>query len=152
MVISPTAISAALVREEDKVQKPVYYASQTFRGAKERYPPREKLAFALVTAAHKLKSYFQAHTVIILTDKPLWQAMSNPEAAGQLALWAIELSEFNIQYRPRTTIKGQVVADFIAKFTNGEDKGANECSQWSIHTDGLSNRQAGGVGVMLLFS
>ena len=86
----------------------------------------EKLAFALVTATRKLKPYFQAHTVIVLIDKPLWRAMSNPNAAGQLALWAIELSEFDIQYRPRTAIKGQVVADFIAEFTHDEDKGAEE--------------------------
>ena len=74
----------------------------------------EKLAFALVTTARKLKPYFQAHMVVILTDSPLRRATSNPDAAGRLALWAIELSEFDIQYRPRTTIKGQVVADFIA--------------------------------------
>jgi len=138
--VSLTAVSVALIREEDKVQKPVFYASWVFRGAKERYPPMEKLTFALITAACKLKSYFQAYMVIFLTDKP---SMSNLEAAGRLALWVIELSEFEIQYRPRTTIKGQVVVDFIAKFTNGEDKGANECPQWSIYTDGLSNRQAG---------
>ena len=87
----------------------------------------EKLTFALVTAAHKLKLYFQAHTVIVLTDKPLRQAMSNPEATGRLALWAIELSEFDIQYRPCTAIKGQVVANFIAEFTNKKDKGADKC-------------------------
>ena len=46
----------------------------------------EKLAFALVTAACKLKSYFQAHMVIVLTDKPLWRAMSSPEAIGRMAL------------------------------------------------------------------
>ena len=63
--------------------------------------------------------------------------MTNPEVASQLALWAIELSEFHIQYRPCTVIKGQVVTDFIAKFTNGEDKGADELPQWSIHTDAL---------------
>ena len=80
----------------------------------------EKLAFALVTATRKLKSYFQAHTVVILIDKPLRRAMSNPEAAGQMALWAIELSEFDIQYRPHNAIKGQVVTDFIAEFTNME--------------------------------
>ena len=49
----------------------MYYASWAFSGAEERYPPMEKLAFALVTAARKLKPYFQAHTVIVLTDKPL---------------------------------------------------------------------------------
>ena len=114
LAISPAAISATLIREEEKVQKPVYYASRVLRGAEERYPPMEKLAFALVTAARKLKPYFQAYTVVVLADRPLWQAMSNPDAAGRLALWAIELSEFDIQYHPRTAIKGQVVADFIA--------------------------------------
>ena len=77
----------------------------------------EKLAFALITAARKLKPYFQAHTIIILTNQPLKRAMSSPEAAGRMALWAIELSEFDIQYRPRTAIKGQVVADFIVEYT-----------------------------------
>ena len=80
----------------------------------------EKLAFALVTVACKLKLYFQAHTVVVLTDKPLRRVMSNPEAARQMVLWAIELSEFDVQYRPHTAIKGQVVSDFIAEFTNME--------------------------------
>ena len=74
----------------------MYYVSRVLRGAEERYLPFEKLAFALVTAARKLKPYFQAHTVIILNDKPLLRAMSNPEVVGRLALWAIELSEFDI--------------------------------------------------------
>ena len=114
-VSSATAtVSAALVKEEDKVQKPVYYTSRAFRGAEGRYPPMEKLIFTLVTAARKLKPYFQAYTVIVLTDKPLRRAMSNPEATGQLALWVIEFGEFDIQYHPRTTIKGQVIADVIA--------------------------------------
>ena len=58
----------------------------------------EKLAFAIITAAQKLKPYFQAHTVVILTDKPLRRAMSSPKAVGQMALWVVELSEFDIQY------------------------------------------------------
>ena len=83
LVGSSAAVSAALVREEDKVQKPVYYASQAFCGAEERYPSMEKLVFALVTVARKLKLYFQAHTVIV---KPLRWAISNPEAVGRLTL------------------------------------------------------------------
>ena len=104
----------------------MYYASQALRDAKERYPPMEKLAFALVTAARKLKPYFQAHMVIVLTNKPLRRAMSNPEAAGRLALWAIELNEFHIQYRPQTAIKGHITTDFTAEFTHEKDKGAEE--------------------------
>ena len=87
LVVSPVVVSTALIREEERVQKPVYYASRVLRGAKERYLPIEKLAFALVTAAHKLKLYFQAHTVVILIDKPPRRAISNLDAAGRLALW-----------------------------------------------------------------
>ena len=55
LAVSPVAVSAALIREEEKVQKPVYYASRALRGAEERYPPIEKLAFVLVMVTHKLK-------------------------------------------------------------------------------------------------
>ena len=80
----------------------------------------EKLAFALVTAACKLKSYFQAHMVIVLTDKPLRRVMSNLDAVGRMALWVIEFSEFDVQYHPRIAMKRQVVVDFIVEFTNME--------------------------------
>ena len=83
----------------------------------------DKLAFALVTTARKLKPYFQAHTIIVLMDRPLKRAMSNLEAAGRMALWAIELSKFDIQCRPRTAIKGQAMADFIVEYTQLEGKG-----------------------------
>ena len=62
------------------------------------------------------------------------------------------MSKFDIQYRPRTAIKGQVVADFIVEFTHDEDKRAEESPQWSVHTDESSNRQAGGAGFILLSS
>ena len=129
LAVSSAVVIAALVREEEKVQKPVYYVSRALQGAEERYPPMEKLVFALVTAARKLKPYFQAHTMIVLTDKPLRRVISNPKAAGQMVLWTIELSEFDIQYHPHTAIKGQVVADFIAEFTNVESQEAGEYPQ-----------------------
>ena len=93
IVVSQAAVSAALVRGEGGSQRPVYFISRAFRGAEERYPWMEKLVFALITAVQKLKPYFQAHTIVVLTDQPLKRAMSSPEAAGRMALWAIELSE-----------------------------------------------------------
>ena len=66
-----------------------------------------------------------------------------------MALWIIKLSEFDIQYYPRTAIKGQVVADFITEYTQLEGKGAEVLKQWSIHTDGSSNRYSGGAGVVI---
>ena len=99
IAFSQAAVSAALIKEEEGSQRLVYFISRAFREAEERYPRMEKLAFVLVTAARKLKSYFQAHTIIVLTDQPLKRAIGSPETAGRMALWAIELSKFDIQYR-----------------------------------------------------
>ena len=109
----------------------------------------EKLAFVLIIAARKLKLYFQAHTIIVLTGKPLRKAMSIPESAGRMALWVVKLSKFDIRYRPRTAIKGQVVADFIAEFTLEDGQGPEEKRQWSVYIDRSSNRRTGGAGVMI---
>ena len=56
----------------------------------------EKLALALIIAVRKLKPYFQAHIIVVLTNQPLKKAMGSLEAAGRMALWAIELSEFDV--------------------------------------------------------
>ena len=73
-----------MVREERKIQKPVYYTSRALKGAKGRYPMMEKLAFALVTAFRKLRHYFQAHVNNVLIDHPLKKTMNKLEVAGQL--------------------------------------------------------------------
>jgi hypothetical protein len=99
LAVSPTVVSSALIREENGVQLPVYYTSKAFQGAEERYPAMEKLALALVVTARKLRPYFQAHSIIVLTNHPLRKAMSKPDAARRLIQWAIELSEFDIEYR-----------------------------------------------------
>lgn len=140
LALSLNAVSLALIREDGKVQKPVYYTSKALRGVKERYLPMEKLAFSLVTAARKLRPYFQAHVINVLTNHPLKKAMNKLEAVGRLIQWAIELSEFDVRYKPREVIKAQVLADFIIEFTlasskQDEDQGPK---QWVVHVDGLS--------------
>uniref|UniRef100_A0A2N9I4E8 RNA-directed DNA polymerase n=1 Tax=Fagus sylvatica TaxID=28930 RepID=A0A2N9I4E8_FAGSY len=152
LAVSPTAVSSALIREEARRQLPVYYTSRALRGAEERYPPMEKLAFALVTAARKLRPYFQAHTIVLLTNHPLRKAMNKPDAAGRLIQWSIELSEFDIDYRPRTAIKAQALADFIAEFTSKDDEpteDVEQASKWTVNIDGSSTKDSGGVGIVL---
>lgn len=68
LAVSATAMSSALVREDAGVQKPVNYTSMALRGVEERHPKMELLAFTLVTAARRLRPYFQAHTIVVLTD------------------------------------------------------------------------------------
>jgi ribonuclease HI len=78
--------------------------------------------------------------------------MNKPDAARRLIQWSIEFSEFDIDYRPRTTIKAQALADFIAEFTtkNNEPKEDDEqTSRWTAHIDGLSTKNAGRIGIIL---
>ena len=82
----------------------------------------EKLAFSLVTIARKLRPYFQAHVINVLTDHLLKKAMNKLEATGRLIQQAMELSEFDVRYRLKEAIKTQALADFIAKFTLAHDQ------------------------------
>ena len=111
----------------------------------------EKLAFALITASRKLRHYFQAHAIVVMTDHPLKKSMNKLEAAGQLIQWAIELSEFDIKYQPRNAIKTQALANFIVKLTPGHgDLDEMESNKtWVVHVDGLSTLHAGGIGIVL---
>ena len=68
LAVSATAVSAALIREEDNRQLLVYYVSQVFQGARSRYPRIEKIAFALIVASRKLRQYFQANPILVMTD------------------------------------------------------------------------------------
>ncbi|CAL8162858.1 unnamed protein product [Prunus armeniaca] len=79
-----------------------------------------RLAYALVLSTHKLRPYFQAHTVDVLTNQPLRQVLQKPETSGRLINWAIELGDFDIHYHPQPAEKGQVIADFISEPTPSE--------------------------------
>uniref|UniRef100_A0A2N9FJJ2 Uncharacterized protein n=1 Tax=Fagus sylvatica TaxID=28930 RepID=A0A2N9FJJ2_FAGSY len=152
LAVSSSAVSSALIREEERVQKPVYYTSRALKGVEERYSNMEKLAFALLIASRKLRPYFQAHSIVVLTDYPLRKAMNKPDAAGRLIQWSIEMSEFDINYRPRTAIKAQALADFIAEFTHPwEEEGEPEQLEiWTVNIDGSSTKEMGGAGIILV--
>jgi hypothetical protein len=107
-----------LIREEFGAQKQVYFTSRALHGAEERYPWIEKLAFALITSARRLRPYFQAHAIRVLTEYPLKKILQKPDLSGRLVNWAVELGEFDLEFYPRTTIKAQILADFIIEFNN----------------------------------
>ena len=72
----------------------------------------EKLALAFMVASRKRRPYFHAHPIEVLTNYPLCQLLQKLEASGRLLKWAIKLGQFEVNFRPRTTIKGQALADF----------------------------------------
>ena len=81
------------------------------------------------------------------------QVLHKPETSERLMKWAIELSEFDIRYKPKTAIKGQVLAEFVMEFTSAEPaKNAqivNDLSIWKLSVDGASNAQGSRVGLIL---
>ncbi|KAK2997576.1 hypothetical protein RJ639_024829 [Escallonia herrerae] len=69
--VTEVAVSAVLVREEDGVQKPIYYVSKVLQDVETRYLKIDKIALALITLARRLRPYFQSHTIVDLKDRPL---------------------------------------------------------------------------------
>ena len=84
LAVLASAVSAAMIREEGTKQLPVYYVSQAFQGAESRYPRIEKIALALIVVLRKLRQYFQANSILVMTDQPIKKSMNKPEAAGRM--------------------------------------------------------------------
>ena len=143
LAFSDFSTNAALVREQNRAQQPIYYCSRALRGEEERYLKMEKLVLALVTTTKRLRSYFQAYTNEIPIEHLMKQILHKPETSGRLVKWVIELSEFDIRYKPRTSIKGQVLADFIMEFTSTEPTEtaylASDLPIWRLSVDGATN-------------
>ncbi|WZZ58029.1 hypothetical protein YC2023_058136 [Brassica napus] len=109
----------------------------------------EKLAFAVVTSARKLRPYFQSHTIVIFTTFPLHTILHSPSQPGQLAKWAIELDEYDVEYRPRTCEKSQVLADFLVELPTGDMTNTEPDSTWVLHVNRSSYKQGSGIGIRL---
>ena len=113
----------------------------------------EKLILALVTAARNLRPYFQAHTIEVPTKYLMKQVLHKPETSGRLMKWALELSEFDIRYKPKTAIKGQVLADFVMECTPTklakDTRAIPNLPIWKLSVDGAANAQGSGAGLIL---
>lgn len=107
LLVSPDAISAALVREAKDAQKPVYYTSRVFSAVVVRYPRLDFLAFALVITARRLRSYFQAYPIKVFIQATLKKMQKRLDASAHLLNLAIELSEFDIKYLPQNVVRGK---------------------------------------------
>ncbi|CAL2267229.1 unnamed protein product [Prunus armeniaca] len=165
--VSSTAVSSVLIRKPEKAELPIFYISKALQSAELRYPPLKQLALALIVSARRLRPYFQAHEITVLTNQPLRQVLQKPETSGRLVKWAIELGEFDIQFKPRPAEKGQAVANFISELTPAPSEApspnavitepgnmdANRFDPsvplWILHVDGSANQQGCGAGLVL---
>ncbi|GJS54938.1 reverse transcriptase domain-containing protein [Tanacetum coccineum] len=155
MYLSAThgAISAVLLTDRNSVQTPVYFVSKALKETEINYSAMEKLILALVFAAKRLRRYFQAHPVAVITDQPIKQVISKPDASGRLQKWSVLLGEHNISYRPRTAVKGQILADFLIEKPETDivlpQSEVKLPEPWILFTDGSSCVDGSGAGLIL---
>jgi hypothetical protein len=119
------------------VQRPVYYITEVLSETKARYPQVQKLLYAVVLARRKLRHYFEAHPVTVVSSFPLGKIIRNPDAAGRIAKWSVELMGETLAYAPRKAIKSQILADFIAEWTDTQLPPPQiQAEYWTLYFNG----------------
>jgi ribonuclease HI len=147
-------VSAVVVvkREEGSktVQRPVYYLSEVLSTSKQNYPHYQKMTYGVYMAAKKLKHYFQEHPIRVVAEAPISEIISNKDASGRIAKWAIELSPYTPQYDKRDTIKSQVLAHFFIDWAEIQyEPPLPDANYWRMHFDGSKTIHGLGVGIVL---
>jgi ribonuclease HI len=150
-------VSAVIVVERTEeghalsVQRPVYYISEVLSDTKARYPQVQKLLYAVVLARCKLRHYFEAHPVTVVSSFPLGEIIRNPDAAGRIAKWSVELMGETLAYAPRKAIKSHILADFFAEWTDTQlppPQIQAEC--WTLYFDGSVMKIGAGAGLLFV--
>ena len=86
IVVALHTVSLVLIQVDDGVQRPVYYVSKSLPKAEVHYLPLEKAILAIMHPTRKLPHYFQAHTVVVLTQLPLWSILRSVDYTGRIAM------------------------------------------------------------------
>nr|GEX27294.1 retrovirus-related Pol polyprotein from transposon opus [Tanacetum cinerariifolium] len=106
------------------------------------FPAAEAALIRATPVAKRLRRYFQAHHITVSTDQPIKQVMSRPDVAGRLQKWSNMLGEHNIAHRPRTSVKRQILADFLIEMSGDVSQAGpaavTQEEPWTLFTDGSS--------------
>ena len=134
---------------------------QNYDGGGNTLSPLEKVSLALVTAAKKLPQYFQAHTIYVVTQYSVQAMFQKANFTGRIWKWGAKIGALDVKYLPRTAIKGQILADFVAEFTptteqkdlsetKFQENSPEDSGWWKIYVDGASNAKGSGTGVVII--
>jgi hypothetical protein len=107
--------------------------------------------YVVLIAKHKLRHYFDAHPVVVVSSSGLGDIINNHESTGHITKCGLELMGLDITNAPRTTIKSQALTDFVAKWSEEQASTAPikvEC--WTMYFDGSLTLEGVGVGVLLI--
>jgi ribonuclease HI len=111
----------------------------------------QKLVYAILMTKRKLRHYFDAHPITVVSKYPLGVVIQNSEAEGRIAKWALELMGQNITYSPRSAIKSQVLAYFVDEWTKIQTPPVSiEHETWIMYFDGTIMKEGAGVGLVFI--
>jgi ribonuclease HI len=130
-------------------QVPVYFVSEALSGSKLFYLELEKITYADIMSSGKLRHYFEAHKIMVVSNQPLHDLFSNRENSSRISKWALELSEFYIDFERSTAIKSQVLAYFIADWTSLTYKAKAPIVPWIIYCNGAWCQDDVGVSAII---
>src|SRR3954447_14113449 len=101
--------------------------------------------------ARKLRHYFMAHPIIVVSEAPLKSILTNPDLTRRVSQWAIELGPKGITYVNGTAIKSQVLPDFLVDWMEAQIPSAPDISgTWTMYFDGSKRNTGAGAGVILI--
>jgi len=95
-LVKDRAISSVILKNQEKIQKPIYFMRKVLQRLETRYQATEKASMTVVFTARRLRHYFQSFTVIIMTYLPIRNVLQKPNIAGRMVRWVVELFEFDI--------------------------------------------------------
>jgi hypothetical protein len=145
-----SAVNGALVVE--KQQFPVYFILVVLIGSKKFYSEMENFCYTVIMSARKLRHYFEAHTIKVLTNQPLNDIFDNRDNFRRISKWVMELLEHVINFETRNTRKSQILADFVAEWTEpgSATEGAVPESPWVVYCDGAWGIVGAGAATILI--
>jgi ribonuclease HI len=150
-------VSAVIVVERTEeghslpVQRLVYYISEVLSETKARYPQIQKLLYALVLARRNLQHYFEAHPVTVVSSFLLGEIIRNPDAAGRIAKWSVELMGETLSCAPRKAIKSQILVDFVVEGTDTQLLPPQIHAEfWTLYFDGSVMKTGAGAGLLFI--
>jgi hypothetical protein len=99
----------------------------------------------------KLKHYFLAHTVRVVSDRPLARVLQNKETAGWIAQWAVEIGQYDVEFIPQRAIMSQALAYFIAEWTDSGLWGIDDLPDHRVmYFNGSYTLKGAGAGIVLI--